>query len=391
MLADIKEFIKNSDYVKILQKLIQTNTSNPPGEEKKIVDLILSLLHLEEINFEIIDHSPNRSSLMITLPGKCKEKSIAFIGHIDTVPVSEEDIWTFEPFSGIVADNYAYGRGTADMKGGITAMLLTLQYFLQNKITPPYTLKFCFTADEEASGLGITALRDQGYLADAMEVIICEPSNCKIGICEKGTLWLNIKVGGKSCHASQPDEGVNAVEHLINYLTQLKQKILQDQKAHPLLGKSTAAITQFKGGFKANIIPDQAKATLDIRTNPGDNHEQILNTAQELAAMFTNKYSDLDITLEVENNRPPLQADANSPLVQIMTKVISDTGSKAEITGIHFYTDASQLIPYKNIPFIIIGPGDAHMAHKKDEYVQIDSIARAAEIYIRYILARGEI
>lgn len=390
MFADIKKFINNSDYVRILQKLIQTDTSNPPGEEKKIVNLILSLLSDSQISYEIIDHTENRSSLIIVLPGRCQEKSLAFIGHIDTVPVNKEDVWTFEPFSGIIADNYVYGRGASDMKGGITAMLLTLQYFLQNKIMPPYTLKFCFTADEEATGLGIRALRDKGYLDDAIEAVICEPSNCKMGICEKGALWLNITVRGKSSHASHPDEGVNAVEYLINYLNELKQKILQHEKKHPLLGKATAAVTQFKGGFKTNIIPDQAQATLDIRTNPGDSHEEILNTAYKLADMFIHKYSNLDIKVEVENNRPPLQAAADSTLVQIMTKVISDDGSKPEFTGIHFYTDASQLIPYKNIPFIIIGPGDDHMAHKKDEYIQIDSIAKAAQIYICYILARGE-
>jgi len=114
---------------------------------------------------KIVDHGNNRGSLMIEIKGKAQEK-IGFIGHIDTVPVQDESSWIHPPFDGIVQDGYLYGRGASDMKGGITAMILTALHFIERNMTPLNTIKFVFTAGEESDGLGIQTLRDRGFLKD---------------------------------------------------------------------------------------------------------------------------------------------------------------------------------------------------------------------------------
>ncbi|MBO8158808.1 M20 family metallopeptidase [Thermosyntropha sp.] len=388
MITEIKKFIQQSNYPSILKQLIQTNTSNPPGDEKKIIDLILSFFPVEQINYKIINHTDSRSSLIITVAGKNTRKSIAFVGHVDTVPVTDGESWVHPPFSGEIDGEYIYGRGASDMKGGITAMILTAQYFIENKIIPPYTVKFCFTADEEAGGLGIQALRDQGDLDDTSEVFICEPSECKIGISEKGALWLKIIVKGKASHAAQPEEGINAVEYLIAYINAFKTLILTGKRNDPLLGPTTVTITQIKGGIKSNIIPEEAYATLDIRTNTDSNHGEIIKKAGELADLFSQQFPGLKINIMVENNRPPVNVDPKASIIRALTKILNDMHLTTELKGMHFYTDASQLVPYKKIPFVILGPGEDSMAHKKNERILLNSIATAAEIYIRYILQR---
>lgn len=367
----------------ILKGLININTTNLPGNEMDAVNEILKFFP-QDIEYEIVDHGNNRGSLVIEIEGKSHEK-IGFIGHIDTVPVSDEASWIYPPFDGVIEDGYMYGRGTSDMKGGVTAMILTALYFLENNIIPPYTLKFVFTADEESGGLGVRALRDKGLLQDISKVFITEPSDEEIGICEKGTLWLNIRIKGKSSHGSKPELGINAIEKLYEYINKLKNTLDLDKK-HPLLGSSSYATTTINGGVKTNIIPENANATLDIRTIPGFNHDEIIDNANKIAKDMENENQGMTIEVDVENNRPPLTMDEDDNFIKEIVSVYEKLSYPVKLKGINFYTDASQLIPYHDIPFVILGPGEENMCHQKNERIKIESIERMIEFYISYII-----
>src|SRR5699024_6075010 len=209
----IKEYLSQGNYRKILEKLVKINTTNLPGNEMDAVNAILSFFPEERTTYEIIDHGKNRGSLMITIPGEVQNRSLAFVGHIDTVPVSDAGDWKYPPFDAMVDnERILHGRGSADMKGGVTAMIAAALYFIEKDITPPNTLKFCFTADEESGGMGAIGIGEKGYLNDAEAMIIPEPTKEGIGISEKGALWLSISVTGKAVHGSRPDLGINAVE-----------------------------------------------------------------------------------------------------------------------------------------------------------------------------------
>ncbi len=368
----------------ILRKLVNINSSNPPGNEMDVVKAILDIFP-EDVNYKAVDHKNNRASLIIEVPGESKE-TIGFMGHIDTVPVSDEASWKHPPFEGIVEDGYMYGRGTADMKGGVTAMILTALHFIENRITPPHTLKFIFTADEESGGLGVQTLRDDGLLRDISKIFIPEPSNEELGICEKGCLWLKIHVKGKSAHGSRPDLGLNAIEKLYEYIYRLKDTF-DFNETHPLLDKSTFAITLINGGVKTNIIPENATGTLDIRTLPGVNHEEIIEHAHNIGKIMEYENKGISINLEVENNRPPLTMDKDSDFIKSIVSVYEKLSYPVEFKGLYFYTDASQIIPFHNIPFVILGPGAEDMCHQKDEGIEINSISRMTKFYISYIIA----
>lgn len=365
----------------ILKKLVGINSTNLPGNEMDMVKGILQFFP-KSINHEIIDHGNNRGSLIIEVEGLKKEK-IGFIGHIDTVPVTDEESWTHPPFEGVIENGYMYGRGTSDMKGGVTAMIKTALYFIDNNITPQHTLKFVFTADEESGGLGVRTLRDKGLLEDISKVFITEPSDEEIGICEKGTLWLNISIKGRSAHGSKPDLGINAIEKLYEYIDKLKST-LDLKKAHSFLGTSSFATTTIHGGVKTNIIPEDARATLDIRTIPGFSHEQIIGDAHKIAKDMENENQGMVIQVAVENDRPPLTMDKEDDFIKEIEKVFNKLSYPVKFKGINFYTDASQLIPYHNIPFVILGPGEENMCHQKNERIKIESIDKMTKFYISY-------
>lgn len=368
----------------ILRKLININTTNPPGNEMELIKVILSFFS-EEMDYKIIDHGDNRGSLLIELKGKDEEK-IGFIGHLDTVPVPDESSWIYPPFSGVMKDGYMYGRGASDMKGGIAAMILTALYFIENNIAPPHTIKFVFTADEESGGLGIKTLRDKGLLRDISKVFIAEPSDEQIGICEKGALWLNIYVKGKSAHGSKPELGINAVEKICEYINRIKKSIDLD-KNHPLLGKPSLAITSIQGGIKTNIIPEEAKASVDIRTIPGFDHNEILMKASRIGKDMEKENPGMCIDIQIENNRPPLTIDKDNDFIKDVVKIYEQLSYPVEFKGINFYTDASQLIPFHDIPFVILGPGEENMCHQRNERINIESIIRMTKFYVSYIIS----
>lgn len=371
---------------KILKKLIRTKSVNTPGDEMDVVKLILSYFEGYDVKYTILDHGNNRGSLILEIPGEDNSSPVAFIGHIDTVPIGDEGAWKYPPFQGVVEGDYMYGRGTSDMKGGVCAMILTAKYLLQNKnkILPPRKIYFCFTADEEKDGMGIMAIKKAGIINDVKEIIIAEPSCLKLGICEKGALWLNIKVRGKEAHASMPHLGINAIEIMVEFIKRLKESIDMDS-FNKYLGHSTVAVTKIEGGVKTNIIPAFAEASVDIRAIPGIINQEVLEKAEEIAKSLI-KEKDVSIELEVENNRPALEIEEEHEFLNKFKDIYSNLNYKLDYKGINFYTDASQIIPDLDMPFVILGPGDDSLAHQRNERIEISTIPKAVEIYINYIM-----
>ncbi len=372
----------NNKTKEILCNLIATNTSNPPGNEMELINKILNYF-AKDIDYKIINHGDNRGSLVITISGT-NTKAIALIGHMDTVPVSNPAYWKYNPFEGCVENGYLYGRGSSDMKGGITSMIMTGLYFINNKITPPNTIKLIFTADEESDGIGISEIRDMGLLNDVDRIFITEPTNEKIGISEKGALWLNLKVIGQESHASKPDEGLNSIQKLIDMINLIKGNI-DFTKSDNFLGNTTCAITTISGGVKTNIIPSIAEATLDIRTVSGINHKDIIKISNEIGQQMLEEKTIKDFSVEVTNNRVSVSMEEDHGFIKSIEDIYQKLEYEIKYKGLYFYTDASQIIPFLDIPFVILGPGEEEMAHQTDERIELKSIDRMTEFYINYI------
>lgn len=385
-MSGITNFIAESGYQDILRKLISINSCN--GNEREIVNTILSIMPKNFNSYHVIDHGNDRASLVLVVKGETASGGIAFIGHMDTVSAGNEDSWRHPPFTGAADAAFMYGRGSADMKSGITAMIVTALYFIKNNIIPAKDIYFCFTADEESKGIGISSIRDEGYLNRVNQVIIPEPSNNMLSIAEKGALWLRFEAYGKSSHASRPDEGLNAAEQLLEFIASFKSLVLVNAIPDELLGNTTVVITQFQSGIANNIVPEYALATVDIRTIAGSEHRDIIAAAEHLIVEQMSKNPGLRLTVKVENNRPSVSTSTDAPMVRELQELLSLMGMNSRLVGTYFYSDASQLIPHLKVPFVILGPGEDTMAHKINERVELNSVAKIAEVYIRYLLRK---
>lgn len=379
----MSDYLTSEQCAGILTRLIQTNSSQPEGNEKDVVDLILSMLP-SNAQTEILDHGANRQSLIVKIPGASPEGGVAFVGHLDTVTCGDPAQWVHPPFDAVVEDGWLYGRGAADMKGGDASMLAAALQVLESGRTPREPIYFCFTADEEVGGMGALALSQHPALASVREFIIAEPTGEQLGLSEKGALWLRLNTTGQLAHGSRPEVGVNAVEWTIAFYQKFRA-LLPAREHHPHLGGNTVSVTRLQGGVMTNVIPDHALLELDVRTLPSVDQEALIREAYRIAEELQQQVPGLSMQLEVLNNRPPVETAEEDPFVQRLQEVCRKAGGESRTRGMYFYTDASQLIPRFQKPFVILGPGDDKMAHQTNERVEIASVVRVAQRYYDYL------
>ena len=139
------------------------------------------------------------------LEGEGKGRSLILNGHVDTVPPGDTTLWKHNPFGGEIEGDRIFGRGSVDMKGGISAMIMAVKFIKEAKIRLKGDIILQCVVDEEGGGNGTLACVDRGYKADA--AIVTEPTNLKIMIAHRGAMHLRVKVKGKSTHACFRWEG----------------------------------------------------------------------------------------------------------------------------------------------------------------------------------------
>ncbi|MCS6773204.1 MAG: M20/M25/M40 family metallo-hydrolase [Anaerolineae bacterium] len=326
-----------------LCNLIRLDTSNPPGNEAIAAEYVARLLTAHEITPVVIETAPQRSNVVARLKGDGSAAPLLLYFHTDVVPV-ERDKWTVDPFGGVVRDGYVYGRGAIDMKG-IGAMQLAVFLEIANavrqgKLTPRRDLILAATADEESDanqGIGVLAEKHPDLLQ--AEYALSEFGGFSAHIngkrfypiqaAEKGNVWMRIIAHGQPGHASIPTPE-NAVVKLASALAKLaharfparvtqtahaylstladniggKQGValrawldmdaLREVPIQRVLGNSALAAelhaithdtvtpTGLRAGYKTNVIPSEAEATLDCRTLPGTSADSMVKFIQQL-------------------------------------------------------------------------------------------------------------
>jgi len=363
--------VLKNELKEILIHLVTLPSENPPGETKDIVRYLMLEVLKEEDGFrnKVVTHKKNGITLhnLITRIGTGDNK-IIISGHLDVVPAGDQSKWTYPPFSPRIINGRLYGRGSADMKGGITSIIGVLKTLNSNKkFLRESELIFLGTADEESGMSGSSTLSTKGVMEDVNLLIIAEPTNLKIGIAEKGVIWVSLGIYGKAAHGSTPEEGLNAIEAGLMLIPKLQNCL--DKKQNPILGASTFNIGKFKGGTKINVVPDYAEMELDFRIVPEQSPESLITKIKAL------KLDPFRLEFVLKNNLPALQTSSN----HIFIKNLRSYGN-VELVGLPYATDAAKFInPDDPIQFVIYGPGNPSEAHKINESITLHQVFKAAE------------
>ncbi|MHA1105541.1 MAG: M20 family metallopeptidase [Promethearchaeota archaeon] len=367
------------EIINSLRRLVQFPSENPPGLTEDIVNFIISDILTEETGFrnEVITHVKNGVKLhnLVSKIGDGDTK-IVFSGHFDVVPSGTHSSWTFPPFSAEIKDDYLHGRGSADMKGGLVSLLYTMKNIskipdLLNKCT----FIFAGTADEEDGMTGALELKKRGITRNASFMVVAEPTNMKIGIAEKGLLWVALRIKGKPAHGSMPHEGINAIECALEILPQIHGSIVPLENS--ILGKSTVNIGRIQGGSVINMVPELVKLELDFRLVPEEEPKKVIQKLKQI------NVEPCALELELLKDLPALQTNFNHPLIENLSKL-----TNTELIGLTYATDAANLVDPKNpIPFIIFGPGDSKFIHAYNERVKIKDVCNATNFLTQALIS----
>lgn len=361
------------DAIELSKQLVRMNTINPPGAEEQCARHVGGILEKAGFTVKYHDLSPGRSSLVATIGGSSGKPPLCFTGHIDTVPLGAAT-WKMDPFAADTDAGRIYGRGISDMKSGVAAFVAS-SVNLADKLGRTAGLELVITAGEETGCQGAFHLtRKSGALGRAGAVVVAEPSSNYPFVGHKGAFWLYARTRGVTAHGSMPEKGVNAVFKAARALAVLEQ-FRFDNPPHPLMGQATLNVGTIRGGLNINSVPDEAVIGVDIRTIPGIRHADLrAELVRQLGAEV-----ELETILDLES----VFTEPAHPWIQEVFEITSPFLSEAPRPRVAtYFTDAAALnVAYSMPPTVILGPGEAQMAHQTNEYCVIDRVAESVSIY----------
>lgn len=367
--------VASTNSIDLTRNLLAFNTMNPPGQERECAMYLASIL--EEVGFQVrcYEFAPQRTTIVARLNGDRDRPPLCFTGHIDTVPLGAT-AWNYDPFAGEIADSKVYGRGSTDMKSGIAATIAAATRIAQLR-TPKAGLTLILTAGEETCCQGAYHLASlDNVLGQAGAIVVGEPTANYPSIGHKGAVRFEILTEGIAAHASMPELGVNAIYKAARAVLQLQEFDFHIDP-HPILGQPTVNVGTISGGININSVPDRCVFGVDIRTIPGQNHQEICQQLQNLLGE--------EVEIKLINEAQSIATDEKHEWVRSVFDIVEPYLKTRPIPkGATFFTDASALTPaFGNPPTIVLGPGEPDMAHKTDEFCYLSKIEECMEIYTR--------
>ena len=364
----------------VLKMLVETNTTNPPGNEQRLAEKIKGLLDGSVAESYIVPCGEDRASLVSKIVGTGKEPPLILCGHMDTVPFGDPERWSFPPDQLTQKGDLLYGRGTSDMKSGLAAMLCAFRTAARREESPRGDIYLALTADEESSGLGAETIAAELPLQGGI-LYIAEPTDNAIGICSKGALWVRLNVQGQTAHGAYPEKGINAVDAAYEAYTNIRKYV--EGFHHALLGHATCTLSGISGGVKENMVADRCTMTLDIRTTPNLSNQDALQQIKRICCEVCGGHTGAVISLDVLNDRSPVSIDPEVSAVQSLRKIVHKcTGVMPMHKGIKFFSDASIFIRHcSKLQCIQFGPGRDDCAHIADEFVETNKYLAAVVCY----------
>lgn len=376
--------MENEKRIAILQDIISIKSEN--DHETLVAQYYQRLLKEHGIESDLVEYSPGRSNLVVKLKGTEAGKTLAYNGHMDVVSAGDHSEWDYDPFAGEIIDGRMYGRGTTDMKAGLTAMLLALIEVKESGKEFKGELRFIATIGEEIGMYGSKQVTDLGFVDDIDALVIGEPSGKnKIITGHKGSVQYEVISHGKAAHSAMPEKGINSLMQMTEFITKADAKFqTSGELAHnEKLGKMLNVFTVIEGGTQINSVPEQTKLKGNARTIPETGNQVVLDilnsTIEEVNA---NSQGHLELNV-LQNNIAVERAD-DSPLIQAIQK-LSDQAF--ETIGLSGATDASNFCRSQNqFDLAIFGPGDMALAHTVNEYVEVSDYLNYCDMYVNLAL-----
>ena len=345
-----------------LKTLIAFDTKNPPRSLDADAPVFSYISEALGVGFEIevTDHGLGRVS-MLAVRGN---PDLLFNVHLDTVPVIEGS--RFPALEMTQEKDKVYGRGSCDIKGAAACLLEVAGATNQS-------MAMLFTTDEEgASGICVAEFVCSAQCRAFKQVVVAEPTDCMAVLSHRGYLSVKGEFSGVSGHSSEPRAlKDNALHKLSTWVasavTAAGQMELEGRRPCFNVG-------EVHGGIKSNVIADQARLHWSARLSPGDSNDDFLG-------LMTGLESSGSASWQVPFSGPPLPTDGQDTS---RAQAFVERHGVESGPAVNFWTEAS-LFAQAGIPAIVLGPGNIAQAHVVDEWVSLEQLERALQIYTKLV------
>jgi acetylornithine deacetylase len=390
------------DLVKTLSDLIAIPSVNPMGRalsgpeffEGRVTDYLQKLFDQLGLRWQRQTVHPERDNIFARLDGDLPLDQpgslLLFEAHQDTVPV---DGMTIPPWTPTIRDGRIYGRGSCDIKGGMTAMLGALARLAAEPARGRPTVIMACTINEEHGYTGATALSkmwsagsDSIFPRRPDAAIVAEPTSLNVVVAHKGAVRWKCHTTGRATHSSQPQLGQNALYRMARVLLAFEayqRDFVPTLPAHPLCGRATLSVGTINGGLSVNTVPDQCTIEIDRRMIPGEEWSGVFKQVTGFVQNFPG------IDFEVIHDDPYMKGSTlaegkNAQVAGRMAEAARHTIGRCEQIGVPYGTDAST-ISAAGVPSVVFGPGSIDQAHTRDEWLPLDELQQASDVLCEFV------
>lgn len=318
----------------------------------------------------LVDGRP--SVVGVFSPPGAPAASVLLAPHLDTVGVGG---MTVPPFELTRRGDRLHGRGACDTKGPMASLLWALRQWtrLPRRSRGAVRWIFAATAGEEQGSLGARVLMSEGLRADF--AVALEPTGLKVVRAAKGVLRVWVEASGRAAHGSRPERGINAIERLLPFAVAVR-RVLAPQLAarkHVLLGEATVNLGVLEGGGELNIVPDHARAGLDIRTHPNCESTDVLALLERLRRRVAPH-----ATMRVAREGPAFVTACENTWATRLRHTGTGWASA------DWFCDAN-IFSAHGIPSVAFGPGDIRQAHTRDEFITEQDLEAGANAFLAFL------
>jgi acetylornithine deacetylase ArgE len=362
-----------------LADLVSVNSVNPAyaggRPEEEIQEYVKEFFRSHALTVFEQPVMPGRANIVGRLPGSNGAPPIIFEAHSDTAGTDGME----KPFGAHIRNGRMYGRGTCDTKAGLAAMMCALADLKKSGVVPKSEVWVVSAVDEEHAYQGVLKLREN---LKAGAAVVAEPTEMRMVVASKGCVRARIIVIGRAAHSSKPELGVNAITQMARVLQELEAETLRlSSRRHRLVGRPTLTVGMIEGGTQVNVVPAACTITFDRRLIPGEDPDTVVADFKNMLDRYQADNPDLKAEMEQPTVKDwPLETPVDSGIVRCVRGVLREAGLDPEPCGVPFGSDASKLAQ-AGIPSIILGPGCIDQAHADDEYVELEQVEQAFEIY----------
>ena len=380
---------REQQLIAFTQKMIRQRSYS--GEEDKVAAV---MKEFSDANGFTDVHVDKYGNCICHIKGKQPGPKILFDGHMDTVPVPDTASWEHDPFGAEIIDGKMYGRGTSDMKGALSSMMAAAAFYAKD-------CDYDFKGDIYVAGVvheecfeGVAAREISAHVKPDY-VIIGEASQLNIKIGQRGRGEIQVETFGEPAHSASPDEGVNAVYKMCRVIEAIRGLV---PPTHPVLGDGILELVDIKSSPYpgASVVPDYCRATYDRRLLVGETKESVLAPLQELLDNMMKEDSQLKakvsfVTMEedcytgnkIASERffPGWLYDKEDAFIKDTYKEMKELGFEPTITNYDFCTNGSHYAGEAGIKTLGLGPSKETLAHKINEYIEIDQLVTATPCY----------